>query len=89
MEEILLMLITNAVYMRESKFQEQMLKYSQVNGNSKLGHALESSKEIIFGPPDIFYKDVQRNIIFRSALNQKSSQIGTVLDVTLIILQQK
>ena len=65
MEETLLMLTTNAVYMQESKFQELMQKYSLVNGNSKLDLALESSKEIIFGLQDIFCKDVLKSIIFQ------------------------
>ena len=65
MEETLLMLTTNAVYMQESKFQELMQKYSLVNGNSKLDLALESSKEIIYGLQDIFCKDAQKSIIFQ------------------------
>jgi hypothetical protein len=89
LEEILLMLTTNAVCMQESKFQEQMQKIFLGNGNFKLDHASVLNKEIIFGLQDIFYKDVQRSITFQSALNQKFSQIGTVRVVIQIILQLK
>jgi hypothetical protein len=63
LEDKLPMLIINVVYMLESKSQELTLRSFQVNGNSKLDHAWESSKEIIFGLQDIFYKDAQKNII--------------------------
>ena len=65
LEETLLTLITNVAYMQESKYQEQMLRFSLDNGNSKLDHASESSKEINYGQQDIFYKDVQRNTIYQ------------------------
>jgi len=38
LEDLLQMLIINAVCMQELKFLEQMQKYSLVNGNSKLDH---------------------------------------------------
>ena len=63
LEDQLLTHIINVVFTQELKFQEQTQKYSQANGNSKLGHASELSKEIIYGQQDIFYKDAQRNTI--------------------------
>ena len=65
MEETLPMLITNAVYMLESRFREQTLKFFLDNGNSKLDHALELNKEIIFGQPDISCKDALKNLTFQ------------------------
>ena len=65
MEDQLLMLTINVVFTLELKFQEQMLRSSQDNGSFKLGHALESNKEIIYGQQDIFYKDAQKSIICR------------------------
>ena len=65
LEEQLLMLTINVAFMLELKFQELMLKYFLVNGNSKLDHALELNKEIIYGLQDIFCKDVQKNITYQ------------------------
>jgi hypothetical protein len=65
LEDKLLMLTINVVFTLELKFQEQMLRSSQDNGSFKLGHALESNKEIIYGLQDIFYKDAQKSIICR------------------------
>ena len=65
LEDQLPMLIINVVFMLELKFQEQTPKSSQVNGNSKLDHASESSKEITYGQQDIFYKDAQRTTIYQ------------------------
>jgi hypothetical protein len=65
LEELLLMLIINVVYMLELKFLELTLKYSQDNGNFKLDLALELSKEIIYGQLDIFYKDALKNIMYQ------------------------
>lgn len=89
LEDKLLMLIINAAFTLISKFQEQMQKCSQVNGNSKLGHALELNKEITYGQQDTFYKDVQKSIIYQLALNQKFSVTGMDLDATLISQQQR
>ena len=55
----------NVVFMLESKFLELMLKYFLVNGNSKLDHAQVLNKEIIYGPQDIFCKDVLKNITYQ------------------------
>ena len=60
-----LMLIINAVFTLELKFLVQMLKYFLVNGNSKLDHVLELSKEITYGQQDIYYKDVQKSTIYQ------------------------
>ena len=65
MEETLPMLITNAVYMLESRFREQTLKFFLDNGNSKLDHALELNKETTFGLLDIYCKDALKNITFQ------------------------
>lgn len=65
LEETLLMLITNVAYMQESKSQEQMLKFFQDNGNSKLDLALVLNKETTFGLPDISCKDALKSITFQ------------------------
>ena len=80
---------TNVAYMQESKFQEQTLRYSLDNGDSKLDHVSESSKETIVGLLDIFYRDVLKNTTFQSASNQKFSKTGTDQDVTPITPLQK
>jgi len=62
LEELLWMLIWKHACMLELKSQELMLKSCQVNGNSKLDHALELKKEIIYGWQDIFFKELQKNL---------------------------
>ena len=54
LEELLLMLTLKLAFMLGLIFQEPTLKLCQVNGNSKLVHALELIKETICGLPDIF-----------------------------------
>jgi hypothetical protein len=54
-EEQYLMLILKHAFMLESTFQEQTLKLCQVNGNSKLDHALELNLEITCGLLDIYF----------------------------------
>jgi hypothetical protein len=65
LEDKLPMLIINVVYMLESKSQELTLRSFQVNGNSKLDHALELNKETTFGLLDISCKDALKNITFQ------------------------
>ena len=89
LEEQLLMLIINAAFMLELKFLELMQKYFLDNGNSKLDPASESSKVIIYGLQDIFYKDVLKNTIYQLALSQKFSVTGTDLDATPTFQQKK
>jgi len=89
LEEQLLMLIINAAFMLELKFLELMQKYFLDNGNSKLDPASESSKVIIYGLQDIFYKDVLKNTIYQLALSQKFSVTGMDQDATPTFQQKK
>ena len=84
LEETLLTLITNVAYMLESKYQEQTLKFSLDNGNSKLDHALVLNKETTFGLLDISCKDALKNITFQLVSSQKFSQTGMDQDATPI-----
>ena len=57
LEEALLTLTTGAVSTQDLKFQAQMQRLCQVNGNSKLDRALELKSVTIFGWPDTCLKD--------------------------------
>ena len=82
LEELLLMLITNAASMLVSKFLEPMLKLCQDNGNIKLAHALVSRSVITCRSPDISSTDALKSSVFPFLLSQSSSQTGTDLDAT-------
>jgi hypothetical protein len=79
-----LMLITNVVFMLDLKFLELMPRLCQDNGSSKLDQLKVSKLEIIYGLLDIYLTDVLKNTTCLLVMNQKSSQIGMVQDVTPI-----
>merc|ERR1719460_592207 len=88
LEELLLMLITNAAFMLVSKSQEPMLRSCQDNGNIKSVHALVSRVAITCGSPGISLTDALKSTDSPYLLSQSSSQTGTDLDATLTSQQK-